>query len=196
MASIRTFNKNSYTLRIFLKDIKQLFRNFSYMKSAFTFERIDRQFAERIMLAVTAVNDCEYCIYGHSGSSIKSGVEDEEVKSILKLEYDKSSINEIIALDFAKQYAKANNKPSKKAYDELVNYYGPEKVNDILVFIRIVSLGNYLGNTIEAYEARKKGFLVENGSIFFETIAYLFAGRFYKHMKNTGEKIIGYRFKI
>ena len=179
-----------------MKDIWQLFRNFSRMKSAFSFERVSRQFAERIMLAVTAVNDCEYCIYGHSGSSLKSGVKDEEVASIIKLEYNKSSFDEIIALNFAKQYAEENKKPTKKAYEELVNYYGKEKADDMLIYIQIVSLGNYLGNTVEAFEARRNGLKVENGSIFFETIAHFFAGRYYKQMKNTGKNIIGNRFNL
>ncbi len=194
MVDFETFNKRSYTLRLFLKDIKQLVRNFTYMKSAFEYERISKQFAERIMLAVTAVNDCEYCIYGHSGSSLKSGVWEEEVVSIMNLEYNKSSFDEIVALNFAKHYTEANSKLTKKAYEELVNYYGFEKVNDILIFIQIVSLGNFLGNTVEAFEARRNGFVIENGSNFFETIAFLFASRYYKQMKNTGRKIIGNRF--
>ena len=194
MVDFKTFNKRSYTLRSFLKDIEQLFRNFAHMKSAFAFERVDRKFAERIMLAVTVVNDCEYCIYGHSGSSLKSGVADEEVESIIKLEYNKSSFDEIVALNFAKQFAEGDSKITKKAFDELVNYYGNEKVNDILIYIQIVSLGNFLGNTVEAFEARRNGFVVENGSNFFETLAYLVSGRYYKQMKNTGRKIIGNRF--
>ena len=194
MAELKTFTKNSYTFRRFLKDIIRFIRNFSQVKSAFTSERISKQFAERIMLAVTAVNDCEYCIYGHSGSSLKSGVVEEDVLSIMNFEYNASSLDEIVALNFAKQYAETNNKPPKKAYDDLVNYYGLEKVNDILVFIHIVSLGNYLGNTIEAFEARRKGIFIENGSVFFETIAYLFANRYYKNMKSTGMKIINNKF--
>jgi len=196
MVVFRTFDKRSYTLRLFLKDIGQLFRNFSQMKSAFTYEKINKQFAERIMLAVTAVNDCEYCIYGHSGSSVKSGVTDEEIVSIMKFDYDLSSLDEIVALNFAKHYAEKNGKPTKKAYKELVNCYGKEKANNILVFIRIVSLGNYLGNTIEAFEARRKGLKVENGSKFFETIAYLFVNRYYKQMKETGKNKIGNRFSL
>jgi len=194
MVDFKTFNKRSYTLHLFLKDIKQLVRNFPHMKSAFAYERISKQFAERIMLAVTAVNDCEYCIYGHSGSSLKSGVADEEVLSIVNFEYNKSSFDEIVALNFAKQYAEADSRLTKKAYEELVNYYGSEKVNDILIFIQIVSLGNFLGNTVEAFEARRNGFVIENGSNFFEIIAYLVTSRYYKQMKNTGRKIIGNKF--
>jgi len=196
MVEFKTFNKRSYTFRTFLKDIKQLLIRFPQMKGAFTSGRISKQFAERIMLAVTAVNDCQYCIYGHSGSSLKSGVAAEEVVSIMNFEYDSSSFDEIVALNFAKQYAETNRLPSKKAYDELVNYYGIEKVNDIFIFIHIVSLGNFLGNTVEAFEARKNGYVIENGSKFFETIAYLFAGSYFRNMKTTGSKIVGNRFTL
>ena len=196
MDNANVFNTIFNSLRIFLKDIKQLLLKFPKMKGAFTSGRISKQFAERIMLAVTAVNDCEYCIYGHSGSSIKSGVDDEEVLSIMKLEYDNSAFDEIVALNFAKHYAETNNLPSKKVYDELVNYYGINKVDDILIFIQIVSSGNFSGNTVEAFEARSDGFVIENGSNFFETIAYLATGRYYKNMKANGSKIIGNRFKL
>lgn len=42
---------------------------------------LDKQFQERIMLAVTNVNGCPMCSYAHAKYALESGMSDEEVQT-------------------------------------------------------------------------------------------------------------------
>lgn len=51
-------------------------------------QRIDRQFSERIMMAVTEVNGCRYCSYFHTQVSLRSGMNKDEIERILDGDFD------------------------------------------------------------------------------------------------------------
>ncbi|MCG3253671.1 MAG: carboxymuconolactone decarboxylase family protein [Candidatus Heimdallarchaeota archaeon] len=193
MASINTFHKRRYTFQSLFKDIKQLIANFQQVKETFTSNRISRQFAERIMLSVTSINNCIYCSYGHSGAALKSGAYEAEIISIFDNSFESCKEDEIVALNFAKHCARSNNNPTKKEKEKLVNYYGLQKARDVLVYIQIITLGNLMGNAVEAYEARKKGITVEDGSLLFDSFAFVLAKPFFKQLKKSGIDAIGDR---
>ena len=194
MASNNIFQKRRYTFQTLFKDIKQFIGNFRQVKETVTSNRISKQFAERIMLSVTSINNCMYCIFGHTGSALKSGAYEYEIVSILDNSLKSINDDEIVALSFAKHYARSNNNPTKKEKKKLVKYYGIQKAKDILVYIQIITLGNLMGNAVEAYEARKKGMIVENGSLLFDSFAFVLAGSFFRQLKKSGMDAIGDRF--
>ena len=194
MVSPNQFQKRRYTFRTLFKDIKQFIANYSNIKEAITSKRISRQFAERIMLSVTSVNNCIYCTYGHTGAALKSGAFEVEIVSILDDSLDSIKEEELVALNFAKHYARNYCNPTKKEKNKLVSYYGIQKANDILVFIQIITLGNLMGNAVEAFEARKRGIHVSNGSLLFDSFAYVLAKPFFKQLKKSGSKSIRSRF--
>jgi hypothetical protein len=56
------FNKRTYrSLAEFINDIKFLFKNRKTIKKINNGELINKTFQERLMLAVTGVNNCRYC---------------------------------------------------------------------------------------------------------------------------------------
>jgi len=194
MASNNIFQKKRYSFQSLFKDIKQFIANFQQVKETVTSNRISRQFAERIMLSVTSINNCMYCTYGHTGAALKNGAYESEIISILDNSLESVKDDEIVALNFAKHYARSNNKPKKEEKEKLVKYYGIQKAKDILVFIQIITLGNLMGNAVEAYEARKKGMIVEDGSSLFDSFAFVLAGPFFRQLKKSGIDAIGERF--
>ena len=48
----------------------------------------------------------------------------------------------------------------------------------------MITMGNLLGNTIDAFDSRINGIQVKNGSIIFEFIVYLIGGLPAKIMSN------------
>ncbi len=194
MTSTNIFQKQRYTFRSFYKDIKQLIVNFPQVKDTMSSGRISRDFAERIMLSVTSVNKCISCTYGHTGSALKSGALEFEIVSILDDSMNSIREDELVALNFAKHYARSNNNPEKEEKEKLVKYYGLQKAKDIIVFIQIITLGNLMGNAVEAYEARKKKQWVEGGSLLFDSFAFVLARFFYKQLKKSGINAMGERF--
>lgn len=179
------------SISYFFNELKRLLFGFKYIKDAFRSGRVSRQFAERVMLAVATADGCEYCVFGHTGSSLKSGVSSEEITAIMTYTFDDCYFEEVVALDFAKHYVESNQSPSKNALKQLVNTYGLEKARDIMTIIKIVSFGNLIGNLVEDFENRKKGLQgAQNCPLLFEAAIYRLAGPFFRKMKRDGQRII------
>jgi len=152
MASNDIFQKKRYTFKTLFRDIKQFIANFSQVKETVSSNRISRDFSERIMLSVTSINKCMYCTYGHTGSALKSGALEFEIVSILDNSLESIKEDEVIALNFAKHYARSNNNPSREEKEKLVKYYGLQKAKDIIHY----SWESY-GQRCGSLRSKKKG---------------------------------------
>ncbi len=170
------FTKRTFNFRSFMKTMQTILRNRKIFVDTMKSKRISNEFSERIMLAVTAVNGCRYCEWGHTKMAIESGCTDEEIKNILDLDFQGLKKDEIIALAFAQHFAESKENPSKKALNNLVKEYGTQKANDIINYCIMITVGNLLGNTIDAFESRMNGIQVVDGSFLFEFLVYLIGG--------------------
>ncbi len=66
------------------KNFQQLlYRMIMSMKTMGKVSGLSKEFMERIMLAVTSVNECRYCTYYHTKIALESGCSDDEVREIL-----------------------------------------------------------------------------------------------------------------
>ncbi|MEF8785741.1 MAG: carboxymuconolactone decarboxylase family protein [Haloarculaceae archaeon] len=113
-------------------------------------DRVSDQFAEKIMLAVTAVNECQYCSRYHTSLAQETGVDRETITSILESDVESAvDDGELPALLFAQRYAETKENPGRDAVAELQRTYGEETSADIQAFIRAIYFGNLLGNTYD-----------------------------------------------
>ena len=103
---------------------------------------LSEQLKERIMRAVTAVNDCPMCSYAHTEMALKSGLSPEEVKLFVSGDFPDIPDREVKAVLFAQHYADRRGKPSRSAWEELVHTYGEEQARCILAACRIIMMGN------------------------------------------------------
>ena len=135
--SSKFFQKRSYNFKSFILDFTNMLRNVSGLKETAKAERISKQFAENIMLACTAVNECVYCEWAHSKIALESGSSLQEIEQVLALQFDKLPEDQVIALTFAQHYAESEGKPTKKALQKLSSYYGSKKSKDIINYLSI-----------------------------------------------------------
>ena len=170
------FTKRTFNFRSFMQTMQNILRNREKFVNTMKSKRISHEFSERIMLAVTAVNGCRYCEWGHTKMAIESGCTDEEIKYILDLDFQGLKKDEITALAFAQHFAESKENPSKKAINNLVNEYGIQKAEDIINYCRMITVGNLLGNTVDAFNSRMNGIQVIDGSFFFEFLVYIIGG--------------------
>lgn len=157
MPAKSSFRKRIYTLPAFRADVQRVFDHPDGLRRAFRSGRVSRAFAEKLMLVVTAVNGCRYCRYGHSLAALSAGVSQAELQKILSLDLGDFPAEEASALAFAQHFAEANGQPDPAAWQRLAADYGPEAAGDILVFLRMITLGNLIGNTFDALLARIAG---------------------------------------
>lgn len=148
------FHKRIYDLPTFRTHVSEAMSNMGELRDAGKSGRVSSAFRERIMLAVTNVNQCRYCNYGHTRAALAAGVSEAEIQSLMLREFDKLPSEEVIALAFAQHYAETDGRPDPQAWDRLVDTYGVETSQDILAYIRMITIGNLLGNTFDALLSR------------------------------------------
>jgi len=163
-----TFNKRIYTFPAFKADVRLIFDHMDDLRKASRSGRISKAFTEKLMLVVSQVNGCRYCSYGHSRAALAAGVSESELQSLLALELEVFSPDEVTALTFAQHYADVKGEPDPSAWQRLVTYYGEEKAHDILAYLRMITFGNLLGNTFDALLSRMGGKPAAGSSLWGE----------------------------
>ena len=119
--------------------------------------RIDRALAEKIMLAVSGVSGCRYCTYAHTRYAMRAGISREEVEALLRGEFEYATVDQAPALFFAQHYAERRGHPDPDLVQRLVDTWGESGARDLVAYIRLVTMGNLVGNTVDALASRVLG---------------------------------------
>jgi len=114
--------------------------------------RISRSFSEKIMLAVTGVNECSYCSFLHSQTALEAGVSTSEIQRLLEGDLGDFAEEESIGLMYAQHWADTKGNVSDAVREKVVDYYGEERTMYIELFIKMVHIGNMFSNTVYAFE--------------------------------------------
>jgi len=129
---------------------------------------IDRAFIERVMLAVSQVNGCRYCLYGHTRAALAAGVPSDEVAVLLQGELGESPPEQAVALLYAQHFAESHEQPDPQARQRLDEEYGETGAARIQASIYMITLGNLVGNTFDALGSRLQGRPAPAGSLLSE----------------------------
>jgi AhpD family alkylhydroperoxidase len=108
-------------------------------------------FRERIMLAVTAVNQCRYCSFVHTRVALLEGVDRCDVDRLLGGELGETPADEVEAVLYAQHWADTGGHPDPAARDKLFQIYGDEQARTIETVIRTIMFGNYFGNAVDGF---------------------------------------------
>ena len=107
-------------------------------------------FRERLMLAVTGVNQCRYCSYFHSALALRSGVPPEELAELTAGALPGGCPEEEqIGVLYAQHWAEQDARPDPAARERLVVAYGEEKAAVIESLLHMIRIGNLTGNTFD-----------------------------------------------
>ena len=104
-------------------------------------------FRERLMLAVTAVNDCRYCAHAHSAEALKHGISRVELEQLLSGEFGDCPPRELPAILYARLWAENDGQPEAEAMDELEKHYSQQEMEHIHLYLKMIRLGNLAGNS-------------------------------------------------
>ncbi len=117
----------------------------------------DREFAERIMLAVTEVNGCELCSYAHARFALEAGVPAEEVRELLGGVTDAVPASQLPAVAFGQHYAHTRGQPDPEAWQQMVETYGEREALCVLRATRMMMWGNAAGIPLSSLRQRLRG---------------------------------------
>jgi AhpD family alkylhydroperoxidase len=146
-----SFQKRTLSRRAFVAGLREIISSVSDLRILRKRPAIRGSFSEKIMLAVTQVNDCRYCSYVHTRKALNAGVSEAEVRSLLEGGLEHSPSDQLIALAFAQHYAEREGHPEGQALRELEKTYGSETAREILAYIRIIFFANLAGNTFDKF---------------------------------------------
>lgn len=167
------FSKRIFTARLFFTDLAFLVWNFPKIVRIFTSRQNQNQLFEKVLVVTDAVNGCIYCSWLDAKLALKSGISEEEILNMMKLQFHtNASVSEVNALLFAQHYAQSNRNPDPEMVNQLFTHYGEKTASDIILTIRVVTFGNLYFNTWGAAISRFKGNPAPNSSVVFE-LAYL-----------------------
>jgi AhpD family alkylhydroperoxidase len=142
------FKKRKYgSLKELFTDLCFPIRNRNRLREVKSKRLLSPAFQERLMLAVTSVEGCRYCSYFHSKLALKGGINQEEIGQLLSGDFNNCPEEEALAILYAQHWAESNACPDKEAAERLEETYGPERTEAINLMLRMIRLGNLLGNT-------------------------------------------------
>lgn len=172
------YYKKMYSVREFYIFVREALQTIKYMTRSRKEGLIDAPFRERIMLAVTEVNGCQICSYAHTGNALKQGMSEKEISQILLGSIDNVPEDEAAGIIFAQHYANNSGRPTKAAWNRLVELYGIDKAYGVLAFTRVIMMGNIHGIGASAFLSRIKGNPIGKSSLFYE-LAIMISGILY-----------------
>lgn len=102
-------------------------RAFPLLRRALASGVLKQDSKERIMLAVTQVNQCAMCSCAHTQMAFTSGMSQEEITILLSGEYDKVPLDDAAAIMYAQHYAECRGIPDQKTWVRIQREHGKEK---------------------------------------------------------------------
>ena len=165
---MKVYEKPRYDLPTLVKDVLHVGLRLPRLIQAEFAKRIDSAFREKIMLAVTNVNDCRYCRFVHTMLARALGVSEDEIVSIWNNELRGVDEYQRVAIEYARHYTESKRRPSAEMERRLEDFYGRDKAHDIRLYIRAILIGNLTGNTFDALLGRMKGQRIMQGNLLFE----------------------------
>ncbi len=130
-------------------DMKFMFSHKDEVRAAMNNGLVDDAFRERLMMAVTSVNGCRYCSYMHTKEALKAGVSVEEIAAMTECEFGTCPEEEQPALLYAQHWAEMNAKPEDEPRNRVLEIYGEEKLTTIEFLLRMIRMGNLMGNSFD-----------------------------------------------
>jgi AhpD family alkylhydroperoxidase len=138
-----------HSLGEFLTDFRIIMSRRKEIRSLMRGDVIAPAFRERLMLAVTQVNQCRYCSYAHAREALSEGIPQNEIEALGNGMFEQSPPEEVPALLYAQHWAEANGKPEASARARVVAQYGAHAVEMMDLALRMIRSGNLMGNTLD-----------------------------------------------
>ena len=132
-----------------LTDLRATVSQREALRSAMRGEGLDPSFRERLMLVVTAVNGCRYCSYVHAREALAKGISPQEIAALGESAFEGSPPQEVPALLYAQHWAASDGRPDGAIRARVGQEYGSDVLARIEAVLRMIRMGNLMGNTLD-----------------------------------------------
>jgi AhpD family alkylhydroperoxidase len=147
---MRRFKRRIYhSLGEALTDLRAAMSQRETLRSAMRGEGLDPAFRERLMLVVTGVNGCRYCSYFHAREALAEGISEAEIGALGNSMFQGSPPEQVPALLYAQHWAETDGRPDAAIRERIEQRYGSEVLERIDAVLRVIRMGNLMGNTMD-----------------------------------------------
>ena len=173
-SSAAPFRKRTFSLPLYARSLAAVAAASPVLVRALVRPRTSRALREQVVLAVTSVNDCRYCNWGHTVLALRNGVDMNALRQTL----DRGSLSadstpEEVATLYAQHVASEEGEVDPGAERALATAWSPAGQAEIKAYITAITFGNLTGNSADAWLARLRRLPVEGGHPAVEAIAAL-----------------------
>lgn len=173
---MKTFRKRTFDLPLLAGSLGAAITHLPTLAGALLRPATSPALREKVMLGVTAVNDCRYCNYVHTGLALANDVDLDALHDVLDHgTFGETSDREATAIVFAKHFADTVRSPSPAAQRALAREFTEREQREIMAYIHAIYFANLAGNSADAWLVRLKGSSVEDGNPVAEGLAALLA---------------------
>ena len=154
------FRKRTFSLPLYARSLAALMTASPVLVRALIRPRISRAVREQVMLAVTEVNDCRYCNWGHTALALRNGVDLTALRQTLDSgSLSADSTPDEVAILYAQHVASQQGDADPAAERALAAAWTPAERAEIKAYITAITFGNLAGNSADAWLARLGGYL-------------------------------------
>ena len=132
------------------------------------YRAMNLKWKERIMLAVTQVNQCAMCSWMHTHIALNAGMHASEIKTILQGDYTTVPEPEITSVLYAQDVAAHHEKINPEFKTKLITQYGQTKARAIDNVIAVITMTNSMGIHLGRLKATLTLKHEKNSSLFRE----------------------------
>ena len=157
---VRRVAKRTMTSENILRTVANCAISFPLIIRSIFRPKTSKAMREKIMLGVTAINDCRYCAWGHSHWALSQGVPLEEINQILSnqdVSLKAKNPAEAAAILFGQHYAEHLGQTDPDSVLNLRNHFSRAQVREIIAFVYFITFTNLSGNTVDAVLERVRG---------------------------------------
>ena len=168
------FRKRTFSLPQYARSLAAVMNASPVLVRALIRPRISPALREQVLLAVTYVNDCRYCNWGHTALALRNGVDMTALRQTLNSgSLSADSTPEEVAILYAQHVASEQGEADPSAERALAAAWIPAEQAEIKAYITAITFGNLVGNSADAWLARLRRVPVEGGHPLGEAIAAL-----------------------
>jgi uncharacterized peroxidase-related enzyme len=112
---------------------------------------VPRNYLELAVLAVSAANECEYCVVHHTPPAVASGVAREKVEQIKTgawRDSDAFDETERLVLEYAEQLTRDANRVSDELFDGLKRRFDTQQIVELTVRIAMCGFFNRFNSVL------------------------------------------------
>jgi len=110
---------------------------------------IEKRHLEIAIVAVSAVNKCDYCVAHHAPNLISVGLSKNTVENILEKNCPGLSSLDLLVRDYAVQITKDHNRVSDNQFKELTNYFSEEQMVELTFRISLCTFFNKFNDVMQ-----------------------------------------------